>query len=164
MDFNKRRVAATEPVARLQTFGFFRFNRYKNDTQKQYVRNAYTYRQAWRLLHAITTTTILARAQCEPLDQRRQQHSEQSEWKNYFSFKSDDIRYIYFRRTDFFGIESDVNFDFRWWEEWMRFWFENWNQTERNWRLDRIQGWDFDEKRKFFFLIQLNRVEFWSFP
>lgn len=35
MDFSKRRVAATEPVARLQSFGYFRLNRYKNDTQKQ---------------------------------------------------------------------------------------------------------------------------------
>lgn len=48
MDFNKRRVAATEPVARLQSFGFFRHNRYKNDTQKQqqYIyTNTHTYTQ-----------------------------------------------------------------------------------------------------------------------
>lgn len=88
MDFNKRRIAATVTVARLQTFGFFRFNRYKNDIQRVTV---------WYIHSHIGVCCLLSLQQQQSQQRKQQQQQQQyrfgcephrttttqSEWKNY---------------------------------------------------------------------------------
>lgn len=123
MDFNKRRVAATEPVARLQSFGFFRFNRYKNDTQKQqYTPQTHTHARTHPYMQRVPyTRAVTAAAAAVTVIATREQSgcsnrsTDSFKWmeKLYVQFRPTTIRCVcvcvikiethlaYFRRTEF---------------------------------------------------------------